>query len=214
MLFGGISSIFKSLMDYLDKNAQNYVDMSDKDVRKIIALSTCADVTTNGRAVLFCTAVPRLYPVDIDNPPQESGGNVGTEGHAVAAKNWALLNLVCVIFTVITLIPLLFTRKKYGQYRVAKKLINKYESYVGMDFVVDRLKRFIKRFFIGLVLEIIVVIISIVVFICTEDMTTPFVIRDEWTGLMVLIFAAALLIDFICFRYRGERLTDDDKDIE
>ena len=39
-------------------------------------------------------------------------------------------------------------------------------------------------------------------------MTKPMVLRDGTTGLMILIEAAALLIDFLCFRYRGEKPDD------
>ena len=37
---------------------------------------------------------------------------------------------------------------------------------------------------------------------------------DRWTPWMILIFAVALLADFLCFRYRGERMGSMDPEIE
>ena len=55
----------------------------------------------------------------------------------------------------------------------------------------------------GLTGTIIILIISVIVFFMTEDLSGIMVIRDRWTGLMILIAAAALIVDFICLRYRG-----------
>ncbi len=66
------------------------------------------------------------------------------------------------------------------------------------------LRSFIKKGHIGIWLEIGMLIVSAAVFFITEDVTGRMVIRDRWTWLMILIAAAALIVDFICLRYRGK----------
>ena len=57
----------------------------------------------------------------------------------------------------------------------------------------------------GILLEAVIFGVSAAVFLLTEDLTGRMGIRDRWTGLMILIAAAALLADIICLRYRGRR---------
>ena len=208
------------LCKYLEKNATNYIDVSNTMVHKVVALSTCADVTTNGRAVLFCTATPRKEPIE-DEEAVPVFAPVGTVGHPEGDDHWALLNLVCVILTLLTLVPLFFTRRKYRQFRCAKRLISDCEDTIEDEEleqdeqslyqdIIDDLKAFAKKMKTGVILEIIAVIVAIIAFVLTEDITQPIVIRDEWTWLMVLIFALALLTDCIFFRYRGKLPPDED----
>ena len=48
-------------------------------------------------------------------------------------------------------------------------------------------------------------LLAAVLFLLTQDLQGRMVIEDRWTGVMLLVEAAALLTDFICLRYRGER---------
>lgn len=71
------------------------------------------------------------------------------------------------------------------------------------------LRRFLRLIRIGVIAEILLFLISLIVFLLTENITRPMVIRDRWTGWMILLTALSLLADFICFRYRGERPDED-----
>lgn len=71
--------------------------------------------------------------------------------------------------------------------------------------MIRRLRRFFHRMHIGIILEILIFILSVIVFVLTENITKPMTLRDKYTGWMILIAAFALLVDFICFRYRGKR---------
>ena len=73
----------------------------------------------------------------------------------------------------------------------------------------DQMKYFIKKLNIGFFVEIILLIVAVVFFIITEDLRSPMVLLDKWTGIMILLFAISLLADFILFRYRGERPTNE-----
>lgn len=76
------------------------------------------------------------------------------------------------------------------------------------DKLIKDLRRFVKKILLGGILEVIAAFVAFQVFVRTENIYAPMVIRDEWTLLMIVIAAAALLVDFVCFRYRGTRLPD------
>ncbi|MCR5703069.1 MAG: hypothetical protein K6G85_00495 [Eubacterium sp.] len=57
--------------------------------------------------------------------------------------------------------------------------------------------------------ELMLFLLSVVVFLKTENIQKPMVLRDQWTGRMIFIFGIALFVDFILFRYRGERPTQE-----
>lgn len=214
------------LMEYLSKNASNYIDLSSSDVKKVVALSTCDDFETNGRVIVFANATRRSLPPKSGEEEEEEAvpafSTVGKLGHETDTEHWALLNLICVIATLLTLLPLFFTRRKYHQLRYAKDLIEEYEEPEDDEDseeneesedaeenkyqdLIDDLKHFINKMRTGILLEIIALIVSVIAFIRTEDMTKPIVIRDEWTWLMIFIFAVSLLVDVLFARYRGER---------
>lgn len=71
--------------------------------------------------------------------------------------------------------------------------------------VYNGLKRFCRTAVIGLLMEAIATAAAILVFVLTEDIYRPMTIRDNYTGLMVAIFAASLLVDYIFLRCRGKR---------
>ncbi len=180
------------LMEYLSKNAGNFVDLSTDDVKKVVALSTCADSSTNGRVVVFANATRRSLPPKTGEKEDEDSvpafHTVGKIGHDTDDSHWALLNLICVIATLLTLLPLFFIRKKYHQLRYAKNMVKKFddEEYVDENEVnryqtlIDDLKDFIKKMRTGVIMEILALVISVIAFILTEDITQPIVIRDDW----------------------------------
>ena len=220
------------LMDYLSKNANNYIDLSTQDVKKVVALSTCADFETNGRVIVFANATKRSLPPKSGEKEEEEAvpafSTVGKLGHKTDDSHWALLNLICVIATLLTLLPLFFTRRKYHQLRYAKNLIDKYEDDEDGEEIdevdevkenpyqtlIDDLKHFIRKMKMGVMIELLALVVSVIAFVLTEDITRPIVIRDEWTGLMIFIFAVSLLVDVLFARYRGERPPKEETESE
>ena len=73
-----------------------------------------------------------------------------------------------------------------------------YEVYNG-------LKRFCRYATVGILLEALAAIAAIIIFVMTENIYLPMTIRDEYTGLMIGVFALSLVIDYIFLRYRGVR---------
>ena len=73
-----------------------------------------------------------------------------------------------------------------------------------------RLKKFLLRFRIGIVLEIIVAAAAIVAFVLTEDMRLPMVLIDRWTLLMLLILFLNWIIDIRLIRYWSKKQEEDE----
>ena len=134
-------------------------------------------------------------------------------GHISDESHWAFLNLVCVLVTVLILFPLLFLRKKYRQLSYSKRKAKELkDSEDEHDKEIRRdLRRFVTKMRVGILFELIISAAAVIIFLLTENITKSVVIRDKWTGLMILTADLALLADFICFRYRGERPEEQEK---
>ena len=74
-----------------------------------------------------------------------------------------------------------------------------------------RVKRFQRRFRIGLVLELIVALLVLIAFILTEDMRLPMVLIDRWTPLMIVLLLIEWLLDVRLIRYRDKVLADEEE---
>jgi len=216
-------STYPELMAYIKEYSVNVLETLSKEEYKgrIIAMSTCADAVTNGRMVLFAEVsdyVPRALQNTVNS------GNIkqlDAVGHLSESNHWAFLNLVCVLLIFFLFVPLFYTGKKYRQLPYARKKIKEFEEKLEIyddadrefaDAIISDLKEFIRKIVFGTVVEVLLLIVSAVLFLITENLSKPVVMRDRWTGLMILILSCVWIVDFICFRYRGERPDDDDGD--
>ena len=237
---------YPALKDYIREHSvteSNVPELSD-DLH-ILGMSTCSDAVTDGRIVLFASISPWNEATDGDAYERMSYNNHDEEnisdiqslsavGHNLRKNKWAFLNLMCVLCTALTLLPIWTIKRKYGQLPYARKLIRTLDDenqelqenaqaeknnetdmqpdeedinnpqYDENNDIISDLKHFIRKCHVGIILEIIILIVSVIVFLLTEDLTGRMGIRDRWTGIMILISAAALITDFICLRYRGK----------
>ena len=203
------------------------------DPALVVALSTCESAITNGRIVVFCKATPVDYKdlpeyKDPDNGNNSDNGKKNNNdpgvierltavGHPFGSDTWSFLNLVCVVYCLAVVLPLTKTGSKYRQSRAvrkADKLYNGY-GYDGADAIAivkygndikAKLRSYRRRLNIGTVLEIVVFVSSLVVFLLTEDMTTPVVMCDKYTPFMILFSVAMFITDVVCFVYRDTRI--------
>lgn len=214
----GAEELYPELKEYINEHALN-VSSIPEDIDSIIALSTCTDAVTNGRIVLFA----RLEPHDASNDTFAdysgtktgiSTGNTVTKmmkavGHYSNSDHWAFLNLVSLILTVLTLLPLFSLRKKYRQLgyarRKSKELKDQKDNDSHIKEIYDDLRGFVRKMRAGIVIEMLITAAAVLIFIFTEDMSKRLVLRDKYTWLMIAIEALALAADLICFRYRGIR---------
>ena len=230
----GAESKYPVLQDYIQQHAVTQKEIPDGG-SKIIGLSTCSDAVTDGRIVLFASVKPwdnatngsaaERMAEDTSEDTSPLPQLLTASGHKVSRNKWSFLNLMCVVCTFLTLLPVWALRRKFGQMRYARNMIKKLEDDTDnqedapdMDNapedadennpnsqIVSDLKHFLRKSRTGLILEAIILIVSVIAFLMTEDLTGRMGIRDKWTGLMILIAAAALTADFICLRYRGQR---------
>ena len=220
IVYGDISkdtSQYEELHDFVKDNSvllDNSHDSSKLgENTKIFALSTCEGASTNGRIVLIVDAQPLKGEIQRPVKEKEKPPVLTVIGHISDESHWAFLNFVCVLVTVLILFPLLFLRKKYRQLSYSKRKAKELkDSEDEHDKEIRRdLRRFVTKMRVGILLELIISASAVIIFLLTENITKSVVIRDKWTGLMILTAYLALLADFICFRYRGERPEEQEK---
>lgn len=224
-------SQYGELHDYIKENSVLLDENTDikqiGDNTKILAFSTCEGASTNGRLVLFADAQKVDGPIERPSAePDTSKMNLQAIGHLSNESHWAFLNLICVLLTFLIWLPFFFLKRKYRQIRYAK------HTYSDIDEILDKqkagltdeenerfgeyskkLKKFRRKIHSGIIAEFIITVAAVIIFLLTENITKPMVIRDKWTWLMLLIGYISLLIDFVCFRYRGKRITQSDQEL-
>ena len=221
---------YPQLCEYIKEHSAAHAELPDSMTDlKLLGLSTCTDATTDGRIVLFASVQPWDTATDgnaaermalADDKNDNGPLNLKAEGHKLGGGKWSFLNLMCVLCTFLTLLPTWALKRKFGQLKYSRKKIKELEEIQKyekapisnnnkIDRIISDLKHFIKKGRFGLIAEFMILIISVIAFILTEDLKGRMIIRDKWTGIMILIAAAALTIDFICLRYRGERPEDE-----
>lgn len=230
-----LSDSDRQALELFEKEGPAVLDQLQKsgDPAMILALSTCESAITNGRIVVFCKATPVDYkdiPDFADNGNGNGGNNGGGNnenpnvidrltaiGHPFGSEKWAFLNLVCVVYSLIVVLPITKTKIKFKQKAVAKKVKDLYSGYgySGSDAMAiikygDKIKEKLRKFRIkvniGTAIEIVTFCISLLVFFLTEDMTTPVVMCDQYTPVMLVISVLMLIIDVVCFVYRDLRI--------
>ena len=74
-----------------------------------------------------------------------------------------------------------------------------------------KVKRFRRRFNLGMILELIFSAVALVLFLLTEDMRLPMVLIDKWTLAMLLLMILVLILDIRFIRYRYQVLADEEE---
>lgn len=166
-----------------------------KNGMQLIAFSTCADATTNGRQILVATMKMRTEPIpagiiDDTAPPLTAWGHG-------EAEHWALLNLICVIMVLALLLPGRRIRRKYRGFAggIGQALHTKDRG----QLTDDELR------IIGILIQFVLAAFSVFWFIWTEDPRRPMVIVDRWTLAMIFLFALTWVTDV----YTNRRKTED-----
>ena len=122
---------------------------------------------------------------DAEEVYDEPGEIAGLVNPVEGEDYWALVNLICMLLTWLTAIlgGILYIKRR----RQASDDIE-----AGAEEFEDPQKLRRKGFLRGG--AAVVAIISLILFILTEDMTLPMELVDEWTIWMVILLAAALLL--------------------
>lgn len=216
------ADLMEYTLEYIRQNSDVFIDENASSINKIIAMSTCSDLTTNGRMILFADAVPHMTQVlEKEEVVEASVEMKVAQGHNLPDEHCALINLICVVFTLLTLFPLTYIRKKFHQFQISREIFQRLEDEQeelnGINSkrceISTALHKFHRKMVVGLILEIIAVVVSLLVFLFTETLFSSLCFIDAWTWFMIVIFAIALLVDYLFFRYRGKRPPEDFEDI-
>ena len=74
-----------------------------------------------------------------------------------------------------------------------------------------RVERFRRRFWSGIALELVFVVLAIVAFLLTENMRLPMVLIDRFTPLMLLLLLIVWILDVRLIRYRDKVQADEEE---
>lgn len=151
---------FEEFLNYAKEKALYYRDLGETS--KVIALSTCYDATTDGRMVLICQAKIRTDPLPTHEEEPLTPHRKAV-GHPMAGAYWSLMNLVIMLLTLYAAIPLHLIKKKIKDWRGSKK-----------------------RAFVSIGLGLM----SVMIFVITQDIHKPIQIVDVWTLPMLMILIA------------------------
>ena len=138
------------------------------------------------------TIVPAVATAITETQPEPTTIKEVATPQAAPEGAWALLNLILTIISCIIAIVLIFAKKKSEN--------KEYTDEEKKDI------RGIKRFKIY---SILIGIISIIVFILTEDMTLPMILIDKWTILMA-IFTIVEIINIFIIRHKSKEEDEDE----
>lgn len=205
---------YPALYEYIRTHSVNQNPLPESvDGLRILGMSTCTDAVTNGRIVLFASVTP--WDTAADGEAAErmtSAESLDAQapalfprkamGHHIDLGTWAILDLLCVLGAFLTLVPVWAPRTKFRQLAFARQRSRSADT---PQTQVRDLKHFLRKARWGLAIEAILAAAAAAIFLLTQDLQGHMVIGDHWTGVMLLVEAAALLTDFVCLRYRGER---------
>lgn len=191
---------YRTLKQFIKENAVSYDRKAAGMEGRLVALSTCADADTNGRAVLFLKMMPHKGPLKVKTKKEIKRE---AAGHRNNKRKLAVLNLACLVFILYTFVPVGNIRRKYGQIFYSVKMI-KYPD--GQDVrVTDSLKKYLVLLSAGTGIELLLTVSSAVIFFTTESFQKNPAVIDKWTPVMIGLSFGILATDFCCFRYRGIR---------
>ena len=123
----------------------------------------------------------------------------GTASDLSSGKGaWALINLICVAVAIYLVLPLLHLNEKFGS-RTRKN-----GSSAGSDGAANQSRKG-SLFWMGMILEGILAVGSVVFFLLTENLHQKMILIDGWTPVMILIILAILVADLFLVRNRKDR---------
>ena len=207
-------SQYPALCEYIRTHSVNQTQLPETlDHMRLLGMSTCTDAVTNGRIVLYACVTPwdtetdgdaaeRMTSAETLDAQEQGLFSRQAVGHRMSRSKWSILNLLCVLCTFLTFVPLWAPRTKFRQLSFARRQSQAEDTPRAMA---SDLRRFLNKARWGLAVEALLTVLSVIVFLLTQDLDGRMTIEDSWTGIMLLLEAAALVTDFICLRYRGVR---------
>ena len=169
---------------------------------KFLVLSTCEGVATDGRLLLICKLTetdkavrplpePTPTPSEDGTPtptPSSGTGKLVKTGDKGDGAGWALLNLCCLILTLMMILPYFFEKME--------KRDKEDRNEEGEEREVT-LKNYVGPF-----ANVILAIAAVVLFVLYENMKLPMILKDKYTPWMLIILGIALVTEEFCSRLK------------
>lgn len=111
-------------------------------------------------------------------------------------------SLITMFLTVFFLIPLEEIKNKFSGPKPPKTSSDDIENDEETEMAHYDEADFTRKFRIGIIAEIIIAVVSLILFIMTENMSLPMVLIDRWTLIMLVLLLLCWLIDVTLIRYR------------
>jgi len=84
----------------------------------------------------------------------------------------------------------------------------------AVEILYYQVKKFMRRFRLGITVEAIDTVLSLLLFVATQDLRTPMVLIDRYTPIFVCVLLVSYVIDLRLARYRNRILAEELKDVE
>lgn len=209
----------KTDIDGITKNIQKYITARDRNITEngkfvfnkmpedvvkngmqLIAFSTCADATTNGRQLLVGTMKFRTEPLPAEYLIGDAPTPLAAWGHG-EAEHWSLLNAICVIMALAVTFPGKAIRKKYRYVTADLKAKRAAKGKLEFNDLSD-----IK--FVSFLGQALLSVFALFWFIWTENPLKPMVIVDRWTLGMIAVYVAVWVIDVYVIKNYKRKMPD------
>lgn len=159
----------------------------EKTLQTLISSSISTTSTTSSVETIVADNTPTTdTPEVISTIPEIKSPKAQPEG------SWALINLVATILSCICAFILLFVRKDKEDDEPTEEEKKDMRGMIGTKLA-----------------SVLIGIISIIIFIFTEDITLPMVYTDKWTILMILLLIVEIINIFI-IRQQSKGEEEDD----
>ena len=152
-----------------------------------IAAENTARSTGNEGAEIVTLSVsrPAVSTVEILDGELPMAAPVVSAG---SLHGWALINLICTLLSLYILLPLLGMKSKFA--RVSE--LQSRES----DELSEEEQSYLRRFTLGLTVEILAGILAVVIFALTQNLGSRMLLVDGYTPLMAALAAVCGAVDF------------------
>ena len=154
-------------------------------VTEIAVANTARSTESEGAEIVTLAAArPAADTVEILDGELPMAAPVVSAG---SLHGWALINLICTLLSLYILLPLLGMKTKFA--RVSE--LQSRES----DELSEEEQSYLRRFTLGLTVEILAGILAVVIFALTQDLGSRMLLVDGYTPLMAALAAVCGAVD-------------------
>ncbi|MDO4861834.1 MAG: hypothetical protein Q3984_04110 [Eubacteriales bacterium] len=114
---------------------------------------------------------------------------------ASSLRGWALINLICALLSLYILLPLLGMKSKFAR-------VSELQSRECGELSEDE-SRYLRRFTLGLTVEILAGILAVVIFALTQNLGSSMLLVDGYTPLMAALAAVCGAVDIAARKENG-----------